>query len=106
MNDARSLPKPALLPDWFWGVVCVTTVVGSLLTHSAWFLARLAIIIMAQGVYLFGIARCPACSGKFSFHREDLPGRSTKYRLQLECKHCHVIWDTGRIRDDNVFFNS
>ena len=32
--------------------------------------------------------------------------RSTKYRLQFECKECQVLWDTGRIREDDGFFNS
>ena len=106
MSEIRPLRKPVLLPDWLWAMLFVSTVAGSILTHSFWFVAGLATIIIAQGIYLFALARCPACSGRFSFHRGHLPGRSTRYRLQLECKRCHVVWDTGRIRDDDVFFNS
>jgi hypothetical protein len=106
MNDVRPLTKQVLLPDWLWVVLFVLTVAGSILTRSIWFAIGLAIVVMAQGIYLFGLARCPACSGRFLFHRGGLRGRTSRYRLQLECKHCHMVWDTGRIRDDDVFFNS
>jgi len=106
MKDIRPLRTPVLLPDWLWVALFVSTVAGSILTKFVWFVAGLTMVIMAQGIYLFGLARCPACSGKFSFHRGPSAGRSTRYRLRLECKHCHTIWDTGRIRDDDVFFNS
>jgi hypothetical protein len=106
MNGARPLQKPVLLPDWLWVVLFVLAIAGSILTQTVWFVAGLAAVILAQGIYLFGLARCPACFGKFSFHRGRLPGPSTRYPLQLECKHCHTVWDTGRIRDDDVFFNS
>jgi hypothetical protein len=106
MSEVRSLPKPVPLPDWLWDVLFVSAVAGSVWSQSVWFVAGLAVIVVAQGVYLFGLVRCPTCSGKLSFHRGNISGRSTRYRLQLECKHCHVVWDTGRIRDDDVFFNS
>jgi hypothetical protein len=106
MSDVRPLPKSVLMPDWFWVVLVVSAVAGSIFTQSVWFVIGLISIVVAQGIYLFGIARCPVCSRKFSFHRGDVPGHSTKYLLQLECKQCHIIWDTGRIRDDDEFFNS
>jgi hypothetical protein len=86
-------------------MLIVLVVVGSILTGKLWFVVGLIFLVTAQGIYLFGIARCPACSGKFMFHRENLPSPSTRYRLQLECKKCHTVWDTGRIRDDDVFFS-
>ena len=106
MNDVRPLPRSVLLPDWLWVVLFTATVTGSVLKESVWFLVGLAISAMAQGIYLFGFARCPACSGKFVLHRGEVSGRSTRYRLQLRCKRCRSIWDTGRIRDDDMFFNS
>ena len=106
MSDVRPLPKTVLLPDWVWVTLIISTVAGSVFTGSVWFVIGLIIVIVAQGIYLFGIVRCPACSRKLAFHRGDVSARSTRYRLQLECKECHVIWDTGRIRDDDEFFNS
>jgi hypothetical protein len=106
MNDVRPPRKPVLLPDWLWVVLLVSAVAGSILTESLWFNAGLVAVIMGQGIYLFGLARCPACSGKLSFHRGARIGRSSRYRLQLECKRCHTVWDTGRLRDDDVFFSS
>src|SRR5690349_9186094 len=105
MSDVRPLPKSVLLPDWLWVTLFISAVAGSILTRSVWFIGGLIILIVAQGIYLFGIVRCPACFGKLAFHRGAVSARSTRYRLQLECKVCHVIWDTGRIRDDE-FFNS
>src|SRR5437879_6398295 len=101
MSVVRTLQRRVLLPDWLWVILILLTVAGSILTGSIWFLAGLIALVIAQGFYLVGIARCPACSGRFSFHRGNIPGSSTRYRLQLECKQCHIIWDTGRIRDDS-----
>ena len=106
MNPVRPLRKIVFLPDWLWNCLFVLVVAGSIVTESIWFFISLIIVVLAQGIYLFVFARCPTCRGKFTFHRGELSRSSTKYRLQLKCRRCHMIWDTGRIRDDDVFFNS
>ncbi len=106
MSEVRPLPKTVLLPDWLWVTLFISAVAGSIFTGSVWFIIRLIVVVVAQGIYLFGIVRSPACFGKLTFHRGGISARSTRYRLQLECKVCHVVWDTGRVRDDDEFFNS
>src|SRR5580658_5921104 len=106
MSEVQRLQKTVLLPDWLWVLLFIIVIVCSIFIGSIWFFVGLFVILLAQGVYLFGIARCPACSGKFIFHRGRYLEASMRYRLELECKRCRTIWDTGRIRDDNTFFNS
>jgi hypothetical protein len=100
MSFVRPLRKTVLLPDWFWVTFIMVAIGGEILFDSIWFVAALVLALVAQGVYVFAIARCPVCSGHLAFHRSDTYISPTKYRLQLECKKCHAIWDTGRIRDD------
>src|SRR5258708_4873072 len=101
MKQVRPLQKAVLLPDWLWHCLLISTVLGSIFTNSVWFVVGLVVLILAQGFYLFGIARCPACSGKFAPHHAYLGSFTEMYRLQVECKRCHMIWDTGRTRDDS-----
>jgi hypothetical protein len=105
MSEVQRLQKTVLLPDWLWVLLFIIVIVCSIFIGSIWFFVGLFVVLVAQGVYLFGIARCPVCSGKFGFHR-GRQGASTRYRLELECKRCRTIWDTGRIRDDNTFSHS
>lgn len=105
MTQTRPMPRRVLLPDWVWAVAFVSTLVGSGLTDTLWFILGLIILLLIQGIYVFQIVRCPACRGRLTFHQAFVP-RSTRYRFQLACSRCQVIWDTGKIRDDDVFFNS
>src|ERR1041384_5735424 len=101
MSSVRPLRKAVILPDWLWHCLFISAVVGSAITGSVWFVIGLVILILAQGFYLFGLARCPICSGRFTAHRGRFLNSFTEmYRLHLECKQCHAIWDTGRIRDE------
>ena len=95
------MPHRVFLPDWFWVIVLVATVVGTCWTDSPWFFAGLFILLMAQGIYVFHVVRCPTCGGGLKFHREDIP-YTTRYRFQLACPHCQVVWGTGKISDDRT----
>jgi hypothetical protein len=60
---------------------------------------------LIQGIYVFHFVRYPVCRGRLASHRAPV-SRTTRYRFQLACPHCRVIWDTGEVRNDDVFFNS
>lgn len=105
MSTVRRLKQKVLLPDWFWIALIIVAIAGEIFFDSIWFVAGLVVLLLAQGIYLFVIARCPDCSGHFAFHRGGISRYTTRYHLELECKKCHAIWDTGRIRDDS-YFNS
>ena len=84
-----------------WGVLFVATIVLSEVTDSSWPLFALIALVLGQGIYAFGIVRCPACQGRLSFDRKDIPGTS-RYRVRLACRKCDVIWDTGRVSNDEM----
>jgi hypothetical protein len=101
MKQTRPLPRRVFLPDWFWVVAFVSTVIGSSWTGTPWFVAGLVILLLVQGIYVFHIVRCPTCNGRLTFHQTSIP-HTSRYRFQLACSCCQVVWDTGKISDDNT----
>jgi hypothetical protein len=105
MSIVRPFPRRVLLPDWVVVSLIIAVVVGEILTDSVWFIVGLVLLLLVQGIDLFVIVSCPDCSGRLQFCRVNVPGGKTRYTLQLRCKKCRNIWDTGRVRDDS-YFNS
>ena len=99
------MPRRVFLPDWVWAVAFVSVIVASLLTDTLWFLLALVCLLVIQGIYVFHIVRCPTCRGRLTFHQAFIP-RTTRYRFQLACAHCQVVWDTGKISDDSSYIGS
>ncbi len=95
------MPRRVFLPDWVWTVTFVSTIAGSIVTDTPWFFVGLVILLFAQGIYVFHVVRCPTCSGRLRFHQAFIP-HTTRYRFQLACPHCQVVWDTGKISDDHT----
>lgn len=101
MTPTRPLPRRVFLPDWVWAVAFVSTIAGSILTSTPWFFVGLVILAVVQGIYVLHIVRCPTCSGRLTFQQAFIP-HTTRYRFQLACPHCQVVWDTGKISDDHT----
>ena len=89
------------LPDWVWYVLIASVILGSWLTDNLWFILGLVILLIIQGVYVFHFVRCPVCGGRVTFHQCFIPN-TTRYRFQLACARCQIIWDTGKISDDST----
>jgi hypothetical protein len=101
MTQTRPLPRRVFLADWVWAVAFVSTIAGSILTNTLWFFVGFVILAVVQGIYVFHIVRCPTCSGKLTFHQAFIP-HTTRYRFQLACPRCQIVWDTGKIFDDHT----
>jgi hypothetical protein len=95
------MPRRVFLPDWVWAVAFVSAIIGSWLTNTPWFFLAMAVLAILQGIYVFHFVDCPTCDGRLTFHQAFIPN-TTRYRFQLACPHCQVVWDTGKISDDNT----
>ena len=95
------MPRRVFLPNWVWYVVLVSVILEGCLTDTFWFLLSLVIMLIIQGVYVFHLVRCPTCNGRLTFHQAFIPN-TTRYRFQLACGRCQVVWDTGKISDHST----
>jgi hypothetical protein len=100
MTQTRPMPRRVFLPDWFWFVAFVSGIVGSWFTDTFWLPIALIVLLIIQGIYVFHVVRCPICSGRLTFHQAFIP-HTTRYRFQLACAHCQIVWDTGKLSDDS-----
>ncbi len=99
MSDVRPLNRAVFVPDWVFIVLFVTTLIGSIVTQTVWFLVGLVVAILVQGFYVCLIARCPNCGARgFLLRGGETTGYDRPYRLHLECRRCRTLFDTGRIR--------
>jgi hypothetical protein len=95
------MPHRVFLPNWVWNVALASVVVASWLsTDSLWLFLGLVAALFVQGLYVFHFVRCPVCHGSLTFHQAFIP-HTTRYRFQLACSRCEIIWDTGKISDDS-----
>lgn len=95
------MPRRVFLPDWVWVALIVSTILGSWLADTVWFIFGLVVLLLIQGIYVFHFVRCPTCRERLVF----ISG-TTRYRVQLTCPRCQNLWDTGKVREDDEFFNS
>ena len=100
MTATRPMPRRVFLPDWVWYVAVASVFVGSWFVEIPWFFIGVFVLALIQGIYVFHIVRCPTCRGRLFFHQDFIP-YTTRYRFQLFCPRCRIIWDTGKISDDN-----
>ena len=100
MAQTRQMPRRVFIPDWAWTVIFLSVILGTVFTGSLWFFVALAALLIAQGIYVFHVVRCPDCGGRLSFHQAFIP-HTTRYRFQLACSACQIVWDTGKISDDS-----
>jgi hypothetical protein len=101
MRPTRPFPRRVFLPDWIWQVAFLATIAGSFVFSTPWFVVGLFLLAMVQGIYVFHGVCCPTCRGRLKFHQAPIP-YTTRYRFQLACPHCQVVWDTGKISDDRT----
>ena len=100
MTKTRPLPRRVFLPGWLWSVILLSVVLASMFLGSLWFLVGLIALLIVQGIYVFHFVRCPSCGGRLAFHQAFIP-HTPRYRFQLACSACQIIWDTGKISDDS-----
>ena len=99
MKQTRPLPRRVFLPDWLWSVVLLSVMLASVFLGSPWFIVGLITLLIVQGIYVYFV-RCPNCRGRLAFHKGFIPN-TRRYRFQLACPKCQIIWDTGKISDDS-----
>lgn len=99
MKQTRPLPRRVFLPDWLWSVVLLSVMLASVFLGSPWFIVGLITLLIVQGIYVYFV-RCPNCRGRLAFHKGFIPN-TRRYRFQLACSKCEIIWDTGKISDDS-----
>ena len=95
------MPRKLFLPEWVWFVGFLLTVVVAALTRNEWYLLAYFVLLISQGIYACILVRCPTCHGRLKFHKGYFPG-SMAFRIQLDCAHCLVRWDTGKQGSDDT----
>ncbi len=58
--------------------------------------------LMAVLIRFYYFRPCPQCGHRMRFRQEPICPATYRHRILFYCKHCDIMWDSGRIEEENI----
>ncbi len=76
------------------GLLVIWLMLRNPLRGIIWLVVLLVIPLGVTQYIYFNRRHCPKCRNLLAARHEYYPG-TRRYRIFLDCSHCHITWDTG-----------